>query len=74
MAFALGEKTIYTIAARLHLKLMRAFAVLLALAPLRLGMGAGTQLHQPLAIAFIGEFVVALLLLLLVLTTILKII
>jgi multidrug efflux pump subunit AcrB len=35
--------------------------------PLALGIGAGAQLHQPLAIAVIGGFVVALPLLLIVL-------
>ena len=46
----------------------------MALIPLALGIGAGAQLHQPLAIAVIGGMVFALPLLLIVLPTILKII
>ncbi len=46
----------------------------MALAPLALGIGAGAQLHQPLAIAVIGGLVFALPLLLVVLPTILKLI
>ena len=68
------EKIEYSIAARLRPKLMTAFAAIMALAPLALGIGAGAQLHQPLAIAVIGGLVFALPLLLIVLPTILKII
>jgi len=39
---------------------------------LALGIGAGAQLHQPLAIAVIGGFVVALPLLLIVLPSLLR--
>ena len=68
------EKIEYSIAARLRPKLMTAFAAIMALTPLALGIGAGAQLHQPLAIAVIGGLVFALPLLLVVLPTILKII
>ncbi len=68
------EKIEYSIAARLRPKLMTAFAAIMALAPLALGIGAGAQLHQPLAIAVIGGLIFALPLLLVVLPTILKII
>tara|TARA_R110002049_G_scaffold290785_1_gene474385 strand:- start:106 stop:1854 length:1749 start_codon:yes stop_codon:yes gene_type:complete len=68
------EKIEYAIAARLRPKLMTAFAAIMALTPLALGIGAGAQLHQPLAIAVIGGLVFALPLLLVVLPTILKII
>lgn len=68
------EKIEYSIAARLRPKLMTAFAAIMALSPLALGIGAGAQLHQPLAIAVIGGLVFALPLLLVVLPTILKII
>ncbi|RXJ51336.1 efflux RND transporter permease subunit [Gelidibacter gilvus] len=68
------EKIEYAIAARLRPKLMTAFAAIMALTPLALGIGAGAQLHQPLAIAVIGGLVFALPLLLIVLPTILKII
>ncbi len=68
------KKIEYSIAARLRPKLMTAFAAIMALIPLALGIGAGAQLHQPLAIAVIGGMVFALPLLLVVLPTILKII
>lgn len=64
----------YSIAARLRPKLMTAFAAIMALAPLALGIGAGAQLHQPLAIAVIGGLLFALPLLLIVLPTMLKLI
>lgn len=51
---------------------MTATAAIMALIPLALGIGAGAQLHQPLAIAVIGGLVFALPLLLVVLPIILK--
>ncbi|XCF04755.1 efflux RND transporter permease subunit [Tamlana crocina] len=67
------EKIEYSIAARLRPKLMTALAAIMALTPLALGIGAGAQLHQPLAIAVIGGLFFALPLLLIVLPTIMKI-
>ncbi|GAA3965853.1 efflux RND transporter permease subunit [Hymenobacter antarcticus] len=63
----------YAIAARLRPKLMTALAAIAALLPLALGIGAGAQLHQPLAIAVIGGLLLALPLLLLVLPSLLKV-
>jgi len=57
----------YAISTRLRPKLMTALGAIIALFPLALGIGAGAQLHQPLAIAVIGGFVVAIPLLLIVL-------
>jgi len=57
----------YSISTRLRPKLMTALCAITALMPLALGIGTGAQLHQPLAIAVIGGFVVALPLLLIVL-------
>lgn len=68
------QKIEYSIAARLRPKLMTAFAAIMALTPLALGIGAGAQLHQPLAIAVIGGLIFALPLLLVGLPTILKLI
>jgi multidrug efflux pump subunit AcrB len=51
---------------------MTALGATAALFPLALGIGAGTQMHQPLAIAIIGGFIIALPLLLIVLPTLLK--
>ena len=62
----------YAIAARLRPKLMTALSAIAALLPLALGIGAGAQLHQPLAIAVIGGLLLALPLLLLVLPSLLK--
>jgi multidrug efflux pump subunit AcrB len=39
---------------------MTALGAIIALMPLALGIGAGAQLHQPLAIAVIGGFLAAL--------------
>ena len=62
----------YAISARLRPKLMTALAAIAALLPLALGIGAGAQLHQPLAIAVIGGLLLALPLLLLVLPSLLR--
>ena len=68
------ESLVYAISARLRPKLMTALGAIIALLPLALGIGTGAQLHQPLAIAVIGGFVVALPLLLVVLPTFLGVI
>ncbi|WP_293744859.1 efflux RND transporter permease subunit [uncultured Pedobacter sp.] len=57
----------FAISTRLRPKLMTALGAIIALMPLALGIGAGAQLHQPLAIAVIGGFIVALPLLLIAL-------
>ena len=59
----------YAIALRIRPKLMTAIGAILALSPLALGIGLGAQMQQPLAVAVIGGFVVALPLLLFVLPT-----
>ena len=66
------DAVIYSISTRLRPKLMTAFGAIIALMPLALGIGSGAQLHQPLAIAVIGGFVVALPLLLIVLPSMLR--
>ncbi|HEV9036865.1 MAG TPA: efflux RND transporter permease subunit, partial [Puia sp.] len=66
------EAVIYAISTRLRPKLMTALGAIIALMPLALGIGAGAQLHQPLAIAVIGGFVIALPLLLIVLPSMLR--
>ncbi|WP_343522128.1 efflux RND transporter permease subunit [Pedobacter sp.] len=62
----------FAIATRLRPKLMTALGAIIALMPLALGVGAGAQLHQPLAIAVIGGFIVALPLLLIALPSLIK--
>ena len=64
----------YAIATRLRPKLMTALGAIIALMPIALGIGTGAQLHQPLAIAVIGGFIIALPLLLIVLPTFLLLI
>lgn len=59
----------FAIALRIRPKLMTAIGAILALLPLALGIGLGAQMQQPLAVAVIGGFVVALPLLLFVLPT-----
>jgi len=66
------EAIIYAISTRLRPKLMTALGAIIALMPLALGIGVGAQLHQPLAIAVIGGFIVALPLLLIVLPSMLR--
>jgi multidrug efflux pump subunit AcrB len=66
------EAVIYAISTRLRPKLMTALGAIIALTPLALGIGTGAQMHQPLAIAVIGGFIVALPLLLIVLPTLLN--
>lgn len=63
------EAIIYSISARLRPKLMTVISAIVALLPLALGIGTGAQMHQPLAIAVIGGFIIALPLLLIVLPT-----
>ncbi len=48
---------------------MTAISAMLPLMPLALGIGTGAQMHQPLAIAVVGGFIIALPLLLIVLPT-----
>lgn len=62
----------FAISTRLRPKLMTALGAIIALMPLALGIGAGAQLHQPLAIAVIGGFIVALPLLLVVLPSLIR--
>jgi len=69
---SVDEAVVYAISTRLRPKLMTALGAIIALMPLALGIGAGAQLHQPLAIAVIGGFVVALPLLLIVLPSLLR--
>ena len=52
---------------------MTATGAIIALLPLALALGTGAQLHQPLAVAVIGGFIIALPLLLIVLPTMLRI-
>jgi multidrug efflux pump subunit AcrB len=68
------DAIIYAISTRLRPKLMTALGAIIALMPLALGIGTGAQLHQPLAIAVTGGFIVALPLLLIVFPSMLKII
>ncbi len=63
---------VYAISTRLRPKLMTALGAIIALMPIALGIGTGAQLHQPLAIAVIGGFVIAIPLLLIVLPTFIR--
>src|SRR5476651_495567 len=72
---SVDEAIIYSISTRLRPKLMTALGAIIALMPLALGIGgAAAQLHQPLAIAVIGGFIVALPLLLIVLPSMLRVV
>jgi Cu/Ag efflux pump CusA len=50
---------------------MTALGAIIALLPLAIGIGTGSELHQPLAIAVIGGFLIAMPLLLIVLPSLL---
>jgi CzcA family heavy metal efflux pump len=71
---SIDQSVIYSISTRLRPKLMTAFGAIIALLPLALGIGAGAQLHQPLAIAVIGGFIAAIPLLLIVLPSLLRLV
>ena len=66
------EAVVYAISTRLRPKLMTALGAIIALTPLAIGIGTGSQMHQPLAIAVIGGFIVALPLLLVVFPSLLR--
>ena len=66
------ESLVYAISTRLRPKLMTALGAIIALLPLAIGIGTGAQMHQPLAIAVIGGFIIALPLLLIVYPTLLR--
>jgi Cu/Ag efflux pump CusA len=66
-----NESIIYSISTRLRPKLMTALGAIIALLPLAIGIGTGSELHQPLAIAVIGGFIIAMPLLLIVLPSLL---
>ncbi len=66
------KAVVFAISTRLRPKLMTALGAIIALMPLALGIGTGAELHQPLAIAVIGGFLVALPLLLIVLPTLIR--
>lgn len=70
----INQSLIYSISTRLRPKLMTAVGAIIALMPLAIGIGTGSELHQPLAIAVIGGFIVAMPLLLIVLPSLLAII
>ncbi len=69
---SVDDSIIYSISTRLRPNLMTALGAIIALMPLALGIGAGAQLHQPLAIAVIGGFIIAMPLLLIVLPSMLR--
>lgn len=64
----------YAISLRIRPKLMTAIGAILALTPLALGIGLGAQMQQPLAIAVIGGFIMAMPLLLFVFPTLLRLV
>lgn len=69
-----SESVNYAIALRIRPKLMTAIGAILALMPLALGLGLGTQMQQPLAVAVIGGFIVGLPMLLIVLPSLMLLI
>ena len=70
---SVDDSIIFAISTRLRPKLMTALGAITALLPIATGFGTGAQLHQPLAIAIIGGFLIALPLLLIVLPSFIRI-
>jgi multidrug efflux pump subunit AcrB len=70
---SVDDSIVYAISTRLRPKLMTAFGAIISLMPLAIGIGTGAQLHQPLAIAIIGGFIIAIPLLLIVLPSSIRI-
>jgi CzcA family heavy metal efflux pump len=68
---SVDESLVYAISTRLRPKLMTALGAIIALLPLAAGLGTGAQMHQPLAVAVIGGFLMALPLLLVIFPTLL---
>ena len=73
-SMSVDESIVFAISTRLRPKLMTALGAIVALLPIALGIGTGAQMHQPLAIAIIGGFIIALPLLLIVFPTIIRLI
>jgi len=69
-----SNSLVLAVSARLRPNLMTALGAIVALSPLAMGIGTGAQMNQPLAIAVIGGFIIALPLLLIVLPGLLKLI
>lgn len=69
---SVDDALVYSISTRLRPKLMTAIGAIIALLPLAMGIGTGAQLHQPLAIAVIGGFTIALPLLLIIFPSLLR--
>ncbi len=68
------DSVVFAISTRLRPNLMTALGAIVALMPIAFGIGTGAQMHQPLAIAIIGGFIIALPLLLIVLPTVIRLI
>ena len=66
------QAIVYAISTRIRPKLMTALGAIIALTPIAMGIGTGAQLHQPLAIAVIGGFIIAIPLLLIVYPSLLR--
>jgi multidrug efflux pump subunit AcrB len=73
LGMSVDDSIVYAISTRLRPKLMTAFGAIISLMPLAIGIGTGAQLHQPLAIAIIGGFIIAIPLLLIVLPSSIRI-
>lgn len=69
-----NQSLVYSISTRIRPKLMTALGAIIALLPLAIGIGIGSELHQPLAIAVIGGFIFAMPLLLIVLPSLLSLV
>jgi len=67
-----NDAVVKAVSIRFRPNLMTALGAIIALMPLSLALGSGAQLHQPLAIAVTGGFIIGLVILLFVFPVILK--
>ncbi len=70
--YNVNDAVVKAVSIRFRPNLMTALGAIIALMPLSLALGSGAQLHQPLAIAVTGGFMIGLVILLFVYPVILK--
>jgi Cu/Ag efflux pump CusA len=70
--YSVNDAVLKAISIRLRPNLMTALGAIIALMPLALALGSGAQLHQPLAIAVTGGFIIGLPILVFVFPVLLK--
>jgi multidrug efflux pump subunit AcrB len=70
--YSVNDSILKAITIRLRPNLMTALGAIIALMPLSLALGSGAELHQPLAIAVTGGFIIGIPILVFVFPVLLK--